>query len=37
MKQTILTQSDAMAQRGLRVLGLAMKPLAALPADPEDT
>jgi Ca2+-transporting ATPase len=35
MKQTILAQSDAMAQRGLRVLGLAMKPLAALPADPE--
>lgn len=28
MKQTILAQSDAMAQRGLRVLGLAMKPLA---------
>jgi Ca2+-transporting ATPase len=35
MRQTILAQSDAMAQRGLRVLGLAMKPLAALPADPE--
>jgi Ca2+-transporting ATPase len=35
MKQAILTQSDAMAQRGLRVLGLAMKPLTALPR--EDT
>jgi Ca2+-transporting ATPase len=35
MRQTILTQSDAMAQRGLRVLGLAMKALTALPR--EDT
>jgi Ca2+-transporting ATPase len=35
MRQTILAQSDAMAQRGLRVLGLAMKPLTALPR--EDT
>lgn len=34
-RQTILAQNDAMASRGLRVLGLAMKPLGVLPPEGE--
>ncbi len=37
-RQKILTENDRMAQRGLRVLGLAYKPVAEIPgADDEET